>query len=135
VRSLPSASATATAAAFDDWLGGLCVIEGVKADVGKPRFSLFPHRALAEVLRVLEAGARKYSVNNWMKVPELRTRYYDALQRHAQAWWLGERNDQETGLHHLAHACCCVLFLLGAEVGDIPAQEEANTNPTEASER
>jgi hypothetical protein len=28
------------------------------------------------------------------------------------AYWKGEDNDPETGLSHLAHAMCCVMFLL-----------------------
>ena len=38
-------------------------------------------------------------------------RYYDAMQRHIDAWWQGEQKDPETGEHHLAHAICCGMFL------------------------
>jgi hypothetical protein len=88
---------------------------GVKHDQGKRRFSLVPHDALRQIIDVLEYGARKYEVDNWRKVPDARTRYYDALHRHVDAWWGGERNDPECGLHHLACAGCCVLFLLALE--------------------
>ena len=37
---------------------------------------------------------------------------YDALQRHLSSWWGGEDKDPETNLSHLAHAGCCLLFLL-----------------------
>ena len=64
------------------------------------------------IVKVLEIGANKYSVDNWKRVPEARTRYYDAMMRHTDAWWNGEKLDPEDGLHHLAHAGCCLLFLL-----------------------
>ena len=35
-----------------------------------------------------------------------------ACHRHLQAWWSGERLDKESGLPHLAHAVCCLLFLM-----------------------
>ena len=85
---------------------------GTKHDTEKPRHSLMPPGFVGAVLRVLEHGARKYSPGNWARVPEARTRYYDALQRHVDAWWQGERIDPESGEPHLAHAACCVAFLL-----------------------
>lgn len=85
---------------------------GIKHDHGKRRWSLLPMEALEPVVRVLEFGARKYSVDNWMCVPEPTTRYYDALQRHLVAWRSGESFDPESGEHHLAHAGCCLVFLL-----------------------
>jgi len=85
---------------------------GRKADKGKPRWSLLPRGAVMRVIDVLEFGAMKYAPDNWKRVPDARTRYYDALHRHVEAWWGGERTDPDSGLHHLAHAACCVLFLL-----------------------
>ena len=87
-------------------------MEGVKKDAGKPRWSLIPAGTLLEVVRVLTFGAQKYDDDNWMGVPEARKRYYDALQRHVEAWWGGEVADPESGFHHLAHAVCCALFLM-----------------------
>ena len=86
--------------------------EGRKFDAGKPRWSLLPIRAVQQIIEVLEVGARKYDVDNWKRVPDASTRYYDALMRHVHAWRDGEKTDPETGLHHLAHAGCCLLFLL-----------------------
>lgn len=88
---------------------------GVKHDANKPRWSLLPMGSVAQIVQVMEFGARKYAPDNWQRVPEARTRYFDALMRHVHAWWSGERADPETGLHHLAHAGCCVLFLLWLE--------------------
>ena len=85
---------------------------GRKDDADKPRYSLLPAGPLAAVVATLEHGARKCAPGNWVKVPDARTRYFDAAQRHLWAWWGGERLDPDSGLPHLAHAGCCVLFLL-----------------------
>lgn len=88
---------------------------GVKFDRGKLRFSLIPLGALREIVEVLEFGARKYAVDNWRVVPDARARYWDAAVRHLVAFREGEQLDPESGLHHLAHAGCCVLFLLALD--------------------
>lgn len=91
---------------------------GVKYDSGKPRPSLLPAGPLMQVAEVLTFGSQKYADDNWQQVPGAggpRGRYADALLRHVLAWLGGERNDPESGLHHLAHAGCCVLFLLWFE--------------------
>lgn len=86
--------------------------QGCKADAGKVRWSLLPRGTVSQVVEVLEDGVTKYAENNWMHVPDARRRYYDALQRHLEAWWSGESRDPESGRRHMAHAACCVLFLL-----------------------
>jgi hypothetical protein len=96
---------------------------GRKDDQGKRRWGLLPWRALGVVADVFTFGAKKYADNNWQRVPCARERYFDALQRHVNAWHLGEANDPETGYHHLAHAACCVLFLLSFEIGHDEAPE------------
>ena len=86
-------------------------MEGVKHDQGKPSFHLFPGDALAEVGRVLDYGATKYAPRNWEKGMNW-LRPWNACMRHLWAWVGGEDNDPETGINHLAHACCNLLFLL-----------------------
>lgn len=83
-----------------------------KHDAGKWRFSLIPLCAIRSVIEVLEFGAKKYAPDNWKTVPDARIRYFDATIRHVTAWWDGEKNGTESGLPHLAHAVCCLLFLL-----------------------
>lgn len=96
---------------------------GQKYDYGKLRWGLLPNAAVCEVIKVLMRGAEKYETDNWKRVPDARRRYYEAAMRHLTAWWDGERDDPEWGLSHLAHAGCCVLFLLWFEVTgtDFPA--------------
>jgi len=87
--------------------------QGRKYDQEKLRWAtLVPWRALFEVVEVLEFGARKYSPNNWRKVPGGRERYLNALMRHAVAYCSGEKVDAETGKSHLAHLMCCALYVL-----------------------
>lgn len=90
-------------------------MEGVKHDQGKPRMSLVPPRALREVAEVLTLGAAKYEPENWRKVldgPDGPSRYLDAALRHINAYQIGFREDEESGRNHLAHAVCCLLFLV-----------------------
>lgn len=86
--------------------------EGRKDDSGKPRWDLLPMHALEDVARVLEFGACKYAPDDWRKVEGWRWRYARAGFGHLAAFVRGERLDAESGLPHLAHATCCVLFLL-----------------------
>ncbi len=90
-------------------------MRGTKHDQLKPMYHLIPPNALEEVVEVLTIGSIKYSEDNWKKVPEGGKRYFSACMRHAWAWWRGEKKDEETGRSHLAHAICCLLFLLEKE--------------------
>lgn len=85
---------------------------GTKLDPEKPRWDLLPWKPVAIVVDVLTYGAKKYAPDNWQKVPSAQRRYFAAAQRHLIAWNEGEGTDPESGLPHLAHAACCVLFLL-----------------------
>jgi len=86
--------------------------EGRKFDQDKDRWDLLPINTILQIVRVLTYGAKKYAPNNWKHVKASHSRYYAATMRHIESWWTGEINDQETGIHHLAHACCCLLFLI-----------------------
>lgn len=88
---------------------------GVKFDHGKLRYDLVSVPALEEIIKVLGFGATKYAPRNWEKGIEY-CRVYAALQRHINAWFQGEALDPETGISHLAHAGCCLMFLLHFEL-------------------
>lgn len=91
---------------------------GIKHDSEKPDWSLLPLDVLEGAVRVLTFGARKYERDNWRYVPDAGRRYYAALMRHLAAWQAGEKADLETGESHLAHAICCLLFMLWHEAKD-----------------
>lgn len=68
-------------------------------------------RALMEVAKVCGMGRKKYSRLNYLRGYDW-SLSYDALQRHLHAFWDREECDEESGLHHLAHAAwhCFALF-------------------------
>lgn len=88
------------------WIEG-----GKKLDSGKPPMSLLDRHALEQIAMVLKFGAAKYERDNWRKGINY-TRLTDAALRHIFAFIDGEDNDPESNLSHIAHAGCCILFLL-----------------------
>lgn len=99
-------------------------MNGQKNDNGKTDFSLIPPLGEEEFAKVLTFGALKYDRDNWKKVPDADSRYYNALRRHLNSYKSGEHVDKESGLSHLAHAMCCIAFLLEMEL------EQNAKNPT-----
>lgn len=85
---------------------------GRKDDSGKLRYDLLPPVALEAVTRVLTYGAEKYAPDNWRHVNNPDSRYFAAAMRHMMAHKKGEKIDPESGLPHLAHAACSLMFLL-----------------------
>jgi hypothetical protein len=98
------------------------VLPGTKLDKGKPDFSLLPWDSIEEVVKVLDFGAKKYSKDNWRKVKFAKCRYFAAAVRHIiTEWWVhGRTKDEESGYHPLAHAICCLLFLMEFDKGGYP---------------
>lgn len=90
------------------------LLEGTKFDQGKNRVELLPPEALEKIAEVFTLGAQKYEDHNWMKGISW-MRVYGALMRHMLAWRRGENQDSEWGKSHLAHAGCCLFFLLWYE--------------------
>lgn len=86
----------------------------MKFDTGKLNWSLLPWDTLEEIIKVLEFGAGKYSPWNWAEGEGFKySRLFNSSMRHFIAWfWKKEDNDPETGLSHMAHLGCNVLFLL-----------------------
>lgn len=86
-------------------------LTGTKLDQEKPRTELLSSAALIEIAKVLTFGAKKYDAHNWRGGLE-QSRLIGAALRHLLAYNDGEDNDPETGLPHLAHLGCCVMFML-----------------------
>ena len=89
---------------------------GVKYDGGKARMGIVPPFALESVAQVLTFGAQKYAVDNWKYVPDAKARYIDAAGRHINTHCKGEFLDSDSNLPHLAHAICCLMFILDREL-------------------
>lgn len=77
-----------------------------------PRLLNFASRSQTDTLAIV-SGAR-----NWERGMAW-SRPFAALQRHLTAWWEGERADPETGMSHLWHAGCCIVFLISFELRGI----------------
>ena len=105
---------------------------GEKHDKGKWRFSLLPIEPLLEFVKVLEYGCRKYAEENWKSVENPRRRYFDAMMRHLLVWFYTEEKlDPETGFSHLAHAGCCLWFLLWFELTGKLEKSEVRSQKSE----
>lgn len=89
--------------------------QGMKFDNNKLDYTLVPWEGMQEIVKVLEFGAKKYARDNWKHVENADTRYLAAAFRHLVQYNNGELTDSETGVSHLAHAGCCILFLLALE--------------------
>jgi len=91
-------------------------MQGVKHDHGKPKYALLPYDALEEVVKVLNYGEAKYEARNWEKGLDW-DRPFSAAMRHLAAWWQRREDlDPESGINHLAHAACNMLFLLAFQL-------------------
>ncbi len=79
---------------------------------GKVRYSLVPMHLLYGAAKVFMFGMNKYATWNWSKGGNWSSAF-DSLLRHLLKWWYcGEDLDKESGLHHLDHAMCNLLFLI-----------------------
>jgi hypothetical protein len=87
------------------------VSEGAKKfDTEKTQHELLSDLAIEELAKVLTFGAKKYAADNWRKGMAWR-RLIGAARRHLAAFSRGEDVDPESGLSHVAHAMCCLMFL------------------------
>jgi hypothetical protein len=97
----------------DKYAGFREVMGGKKYDQGKLRWHLMPWAQLHQVALVMEHGANKYGEENWKLVVGAYPRYFDAAMRHIVADELYPGSvDDESGISHLAHAVCCLLFMM-----------------------
>lgn len=84
---------------------------GNRYNQGKVRLDLLPVGPIMEIGKVFTFGAEKYAPRNWEKGLKWST-CIASLKRHIAAFESGEDFDPESGLLHLAHAGCNILFLL-----------------------
>lgn len=117
----------------EDGLPGRASSEGgTKYDSGKPRMDLLVPEADELTAMVLGFGAEKYGPFNWMNGIAY-SRLQAALRRHLGSWAKGEDQDPESGLPHLAHARCCLDFLIWMSINredldDRPSPSLRNSN-------
>jgi hypothetical protein len=86
----------------------------LKFDQHKLPLNLLSTEAMNQTAAVLAFGAQKYAAHNW-RAGFAWSRPLAAAMRQLTAFNDGEDRDPESGLSHLAHAACCIMFLLEFE--------------------
>lgn len=100
---------------------------GRKFDGGKAPLMqglwLYFTKALNAVALISQYGKEKYQVEyydqNWRRVDNAKGRYADALLRHLDKHFGGEKLDPESGKPHIDHAAWNVLALSELEKSDV----------------
>lgn len=82
---------------------------------GKVRHDLIAPWALNEVAKVYTYGTQKYDDDNWWKGLKWKRDVFGCILRHVWKWFRGERYDDESGVHHLAHAAWNCFALMSYE--------------------
>jgi hypothetical protein len=84
--------------------------QAMRYNQGKLQWSLMDMKSFEPMIRVLEFGAKKYARDNWKKGMFL-SAIYDSLTRHMISFMAGEDNDPESGLPHIGHIQCNIMFM------------------------
>jgi hypothetical protein len=70
-----------------------------------------PQQILYEASLGIQEGAWKYGRFNYRDTKIFASDYYEATNRHLDAWWEGEDIDPDSGLRHIAKAIASLLVL------------------------
>jgi hypothetical protein len=89
---------------------GPVVQEALRYNQGKTQYSYIDLTCFQYTAQVLEFGAVKYDRDNWRKGMQT-SKILDSLLRHIAAIQRGEVVDPESGLPHIGHIGCNVMFL------------------------
>lgn len=84
--------------------------QALRYNQGKLEYSMLDLTKLQEAVKVLMFGKVKYARDNWKKGMNTSS-IIDSLMRHLSAIQNGEVIDPESGLSHLGHLQCNILFL------------------------
>jgi hypothetical protein len=75
---------------------------------------LWPMSATIYGVMGLLSGMHKYGRVNWRATPVYASVYFDALLRHAYAWWEGEDRDPDDNTPHLGNCLACLAIIIDA---------------------
>lgn len=81
----------------------------------KNKLDLIVPAFITGIGKVMTFGFNKHKPtkrNNWRTLKDPLDNYYAATMRHLLAWREGETYDPESGLFHLLHAACNIMFLV-----------------------
>lgn len=102
--------------------------QSYKADNGKTRLDLVSPTFIEAVGKIRTFGVSKYGdSDSWAKVEP--QRYMAALLRHINAYRMGEETDKESGMPHLWHAACNLMFLIDLDELKAVSFGEGDTPP------
>ena len=106
-------------------------------NAGKERPSLIlkdMSSAFTELVKVREAGiAKGYARMNWAEsigtddAPRFLDENVDSIFRHLIAYMQGEKVDQESGCHHMAHVMCRAGFAIQYDLTGNPCPHDSIT--------
>jgi len=99
-----------------------------RSPLQKIRFDLLPIAPLTEVAKVLTFGAYHYGDRNWEEGFSW-SRCIGSVWRHFMKWCMGEDFDDESGLHHLAHAVANCFFLMQYAITNKGADDRQKATP------
>jgi hypothetical protein len=89
--------------------------DSFKHDDQKIPYHLLPMDVIDDIVEVQKYGLKKYGrANSWKNIPDGKKRFIAAALRHISKFQQGERLD-ESGLHHLSHALCSLVYALWIE--------------------
>lgn len=86
--------------------------------VAKVPQSVVSRLVLGELGLAMFEGARKYGRHNYRVAGVRASVYFDALNRHMDAWWEGEDLDPDSGLSHVTKAIATLVVLRDAMIQD-----------------
>ena len=86
--------------------------------ISKAPMSTVSAAVLMEVGVAMLEGASKYGRHNYRAAGVRASVYYDALMRHAMAWWEGEDLDPDSGMSHITKAIATLVVLRDAMIQD-----------------
>lgn len=84
--------------------------KALKYNQNKPMWSLVDFKSFEGMVKVLEFGAKKYEAHNWKK-GLYTSEICESLLRHLFEHMSGNRIDNESGLPHIDHVACNIMFL------------------------
>ena len=88
-------------------------MEAKKNDSGKIPLQIVPPRAMLELAKAFQHGAKKYGLHNFMLGTGFsHLRLLGAALRHINAHIRGEDIDEESGNTHLSHAMAALAMLI-----------------------
>ena len=86
---------------------------------GKIRYDLVAPWGMEQIAKVYTYGTIKYDDDNWWKGLRWKRDVLGCIFRHVWKWVRGEKLDDESGLHHLAHAAWNCITLMEYEKNGI----------------